>query len=106
MGSTWPKGGPTDGGTRVTINGLGFTSFVSAYGVRCRFNDVVVVAAPEEVTESTIMCILPPRAEAGTVIVTVSLNGVDYDSPLEGSASQHGQKSRLARGSPRDRPPL
>ena len=85
LGSTWPRGGPTDGGTRVTINGHGFKSFSSAFGVRCRFDEAVVQAAPEEVTSSYTVCILPPRNEAGAVKVTVSLNGVDYDSPLDGS---------------------
>ena len=85
LDSTWPRGGPTDGGTRVTVNGHGFTSFSSAFGVRCRFNEVVVQAAPEEVTTSYTVCILPPRDKAGAVNVTVSLNGVDYDGPLDGS---------------------
>jgi hypothetical protein len=71
--STWPRGGPTDGGTRVTINGHGFTSLATAFGVRCRFNEVVVQAMPEEVTPTHTVCLLPPRDEDGAVTVTVSL---------------------------------
>ena len=63
--STWPRGGPTDGGTRVTINGHGFTSLATAFGVRCRFNEVVVQAMPEEVTPTHTVCLLPPRDEDG-----------------------------------------
>lgn len=83
--STWPRGGPTEGGTRVTVNGHGFTTFTSASGVRCRFDEVEVQAAPEEVATLYVVCLLPPRDEAGAVTVTVSLNGVDYDGPLDGS---------------------
>ena len=104
--STWPKGGPTEGGTRVTVVGGGFnTTFASTVGVRCRFDEVVVVAEPEEVTDTTVVCMLPPREGTGTVHVTVALNGLNYDSPLDGSALLHGRHGR-ARSGPCDHAPL
>ena len=90
--STWPTGGPTEGGTLITLQGSGFKTFVhpdaKALGyvasVWCKFGEAVVSADPAQVTDSTAVCVLPANSTAGHALVQISLNGVDFHGRLDG----------------------
>jgi len=90
--STWPTGGPTEGGTLVTLQGSGFKTFVhpdakaSGYlaSVWCKFGEAVVSADASSVTDSTAVCVLPANSTTGRALVQISLNGVDFHGRLDG----------------------
>ena len=72
-----PPAGPALGGRLVTIAALGLDAFGETKDARCNFGDVSSVARIK--TASALVCAAPPHP-AGTVNVTVSLNGAEYTS--------------------------
>ena len=70
-----PPAGPPLGGRLITVAALGLDAFGETKDARCKFGDVSSVAHIK--TASALVCAAPPHA-AGTVNVTVSLNGADY----------------------------
>lgn len=73
-----PSSGPTFGGIEVTILGSNFHSSVR---YNCVFGDVVA-SSTSHWSENTLVCILPPRACAG--VVPVTLQGLKLDNdPLQ-----------------------
>mmetsp|Transcript_5970 Transcript_5970/g.19335 ORF Transcript_5970/g.19335 Transcript_5970/m.19335 type:complete len:2410 (+) Transcript_5970:1343-8572(+) len=84
LANTVPSLGPVSGGTVVTIVGLGFYNTQNT-ATRCRFgtaesNQVTTgVANPVQYISATLMsCVAPPLPEQ-TVLLFVSLNGLDDD---------------------------
>lgn len=59
-----PNEGPTFGGVEVTLLGSGFRS-----GLTCMFGDVAA-SSTHYWSPNTLVCILPPATEAGTVVVS------------------------------------
>ncbi|KAI8976948.1 hypothetical protein BDB01DRAFT_727193 [Pilobolus umbonatus] len=59
-----PNEGPTYGGIEVTLLGSGFRS-----GLTCMFGDVAA-SSTHYWSPNTLVCILPPATEAGTVVVS------------------------------------
>ncbi|KAF1800271.1 hypothetical protein FB192DRAFT_1146559 [Mucor lusitanicus] len=59
-----PNEGPTFGGVEVTLLGSGFRA-----GLTCMFGDVAA-SSTHYWSPNTLVCILPPAAEAGTVVVS------------------------------------
>ncbi|KAI8082659.1 uncharacterized protein B0P05DRAFT_636680 [Gilbertella persicaria] len=59
-----PNEGPTFGGVEVTLLGSGFRA-----GLTCMFGDVAA-SSTHFWSPNTLVCILPPAAEAGTVVVS------------------------------------
>ncbi|KAI7902591.1 uncharacterized protein BX663DRAFT_509769 [Cokeromyces recurvatus] len=59
-----PSEGPTFGGVEVTLLGSGFRT-----GLTCMFGDVAA-SSTHYWSPNTLVCILPPAAEAGTVVVS------------------------------------
>ena len=86
ISSVTPYAGPTGGGTRVVVGGLGFDSlggtdaFSMPHGrnALCRFSASVVNATVTD--EGTLLsCVSPPSLEgARSSRLSVSLNGVDF----------------------------
>ena len=74
-----PSIGPLIGGTMVTVKGVGFIGTQNTK-IRCKFGGVDSEVV-QFLTESTISCKAPERAE-GTVRVQVSLNGLNTDFTL------------------------
>jgi len=68
-----PSTGPTFGGIEVTILGSNFDPSVL---YNCVFGDVAS-SSTTRWSENTLVCLLPPRAEAG--VVPVSLQGIKAD---------------------------
>lgn len=91
--SVWPTGGPTEGGTLITLQGSGFKTFVhpdaKAFGhvasLWCKFGEAVISADPTQVTDSMAVCVLPANSTAGRALVQMSLNGVDFYGQLDGA---------------------
>ncbi|KAI9485544.1 MAG: hypothetical protein EXX96DRAFT_545508 [Benjaminiella poitrasii] len=59
-----PSEGPTFGGVEVTLLGSGFRA-----GLTCMFGDVAA-SSTHYWSPNTLVCILPPATEAGTVVVS------------------------------------
>jgi len=80
--SLTPSFGPILGGTivRVLANNVRYTGAVG-----CRFGEVFVTAT--FLSNKVIECVSPPRGAVGSVQVDITLNGVDYDSIVVGSAT-------------------
>ena len=89
-----PTGGPTRGGTSVTIQGGPFDVFSTDRSMTiCRFGSNALVTA-ERFDANTIVCRTPPATEPGTVQVAVSFNGADTDFGLIGHAFKYYQQPR------------
>ena len=89
-----PTGGPTRGGTSVTITGGPFDVFSSDRKLTlCRFGSLSSVVA-ETFERHQIVCRTPQALEPGTVQVAVSLNGADTDFGLIGYAFKYYQQPR------------
>ncbi|KAI7896939.1 uncharacterized protein EV154DRAFT_410860 [Mucor mucedo] len=69
-----PNEGPTFGGVEVTVLGSGFRS-----GLTCMFGDVAA-SSTHYWSPNTLVCILPPAAEAGTVVVSFKEHPLVVDS--------------------------
>lgn len=69
-----PNEGPTFGGVEVTLLGSGFRS-----GLTCMFGDVAA-SSTHYWSPNTLVCILPPAAEAGTVVVSFKEHPLVVDS--------------------------
>ncbi|KAI8051824.1 hypothetical protein BDF21DRAFT_432191 [Thamnidium elegans] len=69
-----PNEGPTFGGVEVTILGSGFRA-----GLTCMFGDVAA-SSTHYWSPNTLVCILPPAAEAGTVVVSFKEHPLVVDS--------------------------
>jgi hypothetical protein len=80
--SVTPSFGPILGGTivRVVVNNVRYTGAVG-----CRFGDVFVTATFLSAQE--IECISPSSGSVGSVDVNITLNGVDYDNAVVGTAT-------------------
>lgn len=78
-----PSGGPTGGNTPVTVQGSGFSAFSDPVRTaKCKFGSLV---SPAQVMEDdAIVCRTPETLFAGYVDLTVSLNEVDFTSPILG----------------------
>jgi len=83
-----PGGGPTAGGTTVTIQGSGFKTFanpivldakgIRKYGPLCKFGPSRVPAEVRD--DSTVICFSTASLFEETVNVEVSLNSIDFTS--------------------------
>lgn len=73
-----PSSGPTFGGVEITVLGSNFHSSVL---YNCVFGDVIA-SSTTRWSENTLVCVLPPRACAGIVPVTLAENkaGIDLDT--------------------------
>ena len=75
----YPSSGAVEGGTLVRVRGSGFIPLAS---VTCQFDSAVVsgLSAVSVTSPTELWCIAPAAAlyAAGSVTVSVSLNGVDY----------------------------
>jgi len=72
ISNIYPTSGPTNGGTRVIIDGTGFTQDAAV----CRFAGVVV---PANVTSPTqAICLTPGAIDAMSVVVAYSNNHAEY----------------------------
>jgi hypothetical protein len=69
-----PNEGPTFGGVEVTLLGSGFRS-----GLTCMFGDVAA-SSTHYWSPNTLVCILPPAVEAGTVVVSFKEHPLVVDS--------------------------
>jgi hypothetical protein len=69
----FPSAGRFRGGTPVSIAGTGFSSHAGAV---CRFGNETTPA--KFVSSSMVACLPPPLHAAGPVVVSVSLNAVDF----------------------------
>jgi len=69
-----PNEGPTFGGVEVTLLGSGFRA-----GLTCMFGDVAA-SSTHYWSPNTLVCILPPAAEAGTVVVSFKEHPLVVDS--------------------------
>lgn len=69
-----PNEGPTFGGVEVTVLGSGFRA-----GLTCMFGDVAA-SSTHYWSPNTLVCILPPAAEAGTVVVSFKEHPLVVDS--------------------------
>lgn len=69
-----PNEGPTFGGVEVTVLGSGFRS-----GLTCMFGDVAA-SSTHYWSPNTLVCILPPAVEAGTVVVSFKEHPLVVDS--------------------------
>ncbi|KAI9361039.1 hypothetical protein BD770DRAFT_32572 [Pilaira anomala] len=69
-----PNEGPTFGGIEVTVLGSGFRS-----GLTCMFGDVAA-SSTHYWSPNTLVCILPPAVEAGTVVVSFKEHPLVVDS--------------------------
>ena len=86
LSSVTPYSGPTGGGTRIIVNGLGFGSmgrtdaYALPHGRRalCRFGAEVVNATVDG--PRSLRCITPAAMEDGasSVHISVAINGVDF----------------------------
>lgn len=97
-----PPGGPTNGGTTITVSGAGFASFppsdapASPHGRRllCRFGKTVVNATLSEGDSgngSNLLCVSPPTAgDVGAASLRVSLNGIDFPPTVSRCADTLG----------------
>ena len=75
-----PSGGPTQGGTYVTVFGTGFAVFSDPIRTpKCKFGTVVVEA--RVFVDGRMTCTTPSTLVAGYVDIVVSLNEVDFTSP-------------------------
>jgi hypothetical protein len=70
-----PRGGPSTGGTKVTLTGTGFATPLGADAVRCRFGERETPAYVNSATE--VVCFAPLQ-NVGPVTVAVTLNSVDW----------------------------
>ena len=80
VASIWPKGGAVDGSTVVTVRGSGFAPLPA---LSCQFGAVAVSgAAAVFISSSELQCTSPPSPSfaAGSVSVSVALDGVHYSS--------------------------
>ena len=75
-----PASGPTSGRTTVFVSGTGL---VYTPALTCRFDLTSVPAT--RLDDDTIACVAPPHA-VGSVVVSVSTNGVDYSAPAQSGA--------------------
>lgn len=76
-----PTSGGTAGGAIVTLSGA---NFLPSYLLNCRFFTHTVTSVPALwIDANQVLCVSPsaPEDRAGTAIVTVSNNGVDYAYP-------------------------
>ncbi|CAO3703621.1 unnamed protein product [Rhizopus stolonifer] len=69
-----PSEGPTFGGVEITLLGSGFRS-----GLTCMFGDVAA-SSTHYWSPNTLVCVLPPAADAGTVVVSFK----EYPLVMEG----------------------
>ncbi|KAL7316704.1 SPT3 Dosage dependent suppressor of Ty-induced promoter mutations-like protein [Mucor circinelloides] len=69
-----PNEGPTFGGVEVTLLGSGFRA-----GLTCMFGDIAA-SSTHYWSPNTLVCILPPAAEAGTVVVSFKEHPLVVDS--------------------------
>ena len=78
-----PSGGPTGGDTPVTVQGLGFSAFSDPLRTpKCKFGSLVSPA--QVMDDDSIVCSTPETLFAGYVDLTISLNEVDFTSPIMG----------------------
>ena len=78
-----PSGGPTAGGTPVTVQGSGFAAFSDPLRTpKCKFG--TIVSAAQVVEDDSILCSTPATLYSGFVDMTLSLNEVDFTSPVMG----------------------
>lgn len=70
--------GPVDGGTLVTVTGLGadFRDYSPSSPVACRFGTSVSLGTL--LSPSTVLCQAPASAAAGDVVASVANNHQDY----------------------------
>jgi len=97
-----PPGGPTNGGTAVTVFGAGFASFPPSdapalpHGRRllCRFGESVVnatLSGDDVGNGGKLLCVSPPTAgDAGAAVLRVSLNGIDFPPTVSRCADTRG----------------
>ena len=79
-----PSGGPTWGSTPVTVQGTGFSAFSDPIRTpKCKFGSLVSPA--QVMADDAIVCTTPETLFAGYVDLTVSLNEVDFTSPVLGT---------------------
>ena len=97
-----PTGGPTRGGTAVTIHGGPFDLFsTDVANTLCRFGTSYVPAMAFERYE--IVCLTPAAAQPGTVPVAISLNGAETDfGPIERSFKYYQQPRPKGNGGVED----
>jgi hypothetical protein len=67
-----PRGGPLGGGISITLSGSGFAAVPSAAAPQCRF--LVWTSPAVIVDDHTVICALPPAANAGPVPVSFHLD--------------------------------
>ena len=80
-----PSGGPTAGFTPVTVQGSGFGAFSDPLRTpKCKFGGIVSPA--QVMADDAIVCSTPATLYSGFVDLTVSLNEVDFTSPVMGKA--------------------
>ncbi len=78
ISSIRPSVGPVVGGTWVSLIGSGM---VNGDSLRCRFGEVTPVPGLW-ISSTEIQCIAPPQIDRGVMNVSLSLNGVDYQSSV------------------------
>ena len=86
IGSVWPLGGPTAGGTRVVVRGSGF---VDHGGVFCRFGTATTPSSIVPAllrSETELVCVSANVSAGGAVPVALTLNG-DRAAFIESNAS-------------------
>ena len=90
-----PTGGPTRGGTSVTIQGGPFDVFsTDPRNTLCRFGLVNFVAA-QILERHMIVCTTPPAAQPGVVSIALSFNGAQTDfEPIAGFTFEYYQQPR------------
>ena len=76
VNSVWPRGGPFEGSTMITIFGAGFSVFRKPIP-QCKLGPSLIAEA-SIVSDSSVVCFTPSTQFADIAAVEVSLNGFDF----------------------------
>jgi hypothetical protein len=74
--SVWPRGGPFQGNTRITIVGTGFTIFRKPIP-KCKIGKALIAEATI-LSDKSVVCSTPSTQYSSISAVEVSLNGYDF----------------------------
>ena len=85
-----PTSGPMVGNTDITING---NNFNSSSTFTCQFGSKVITGTYIDSTK--VICVAPPVDNPGAINVSVSINGVQYGTPMRFYFYSPGEVTRI-----------
>ena len=86
MSAMLPGGAPVHGGTILTVFGMGFGEYAGSPVAKCKLGLQVTKVLATTSGPDQFLCKSLPSGMAETVEVTISLNGQNYDGPMDGSS--------------------